>query len=445
MFQAPQPAIAEAPRVGVFGPFVGQLPPKEEDDDEDDDEEMEADEVDISRKRQIDGQYHALANGSPAKRPRLSHGYDQGPDSATTPMEIDLAENNQQTSNASNNASNNNNNSNNHAYPSPLEGEQAPSPVPRTDGPEQGTQVDKVHELSQETTFLRLAADDQPAAPETSPGQVSQNPIVLHCEWNPRDPAVLAAAGTDALARVWTISRTGPDNVPDHVNGIHRPYEDLVDHDLPHSSTITAMAWNWDGSALAIATEVGSKARISIWGRDGSANDRFDGAEAPVIKLRWSPNNDFILAIAPEKGGTLVTLFSSVLANSSSYVLPDYDLREDPLDATWISETEFVLCGGDLLLSLRFSEGHGIVPNRQFDTHKDEGFSQVQFDWRSGLLATSSDKGTVDVSYPPTRLGLGLYNSTPVHSFLPFFLPAFRPPSPPLSLFPAPAVTPQPY
>lgn len=388
------PAATEAVQVGVFGPLVVQPPHKIEDGEEDG--ECEDVSVDIdgvegadgaepSRKRQMDRHHHSLPNGSPAKRQRLSHGGENGPDSATTPMEIDHhhADNN------------NNNNSNNHAYPSPLEGEQAASPIPRTDGPEQGTQVEKVHELSQETIFLRLTADE--ASAETSPIQANQNPIVLHCEWNPRDPTVLAAAGTDALARVWTLARTSaPDNVSDHVDGIHRLFEDLVEDDLPRSSTVSAMAWNWDGNALAVASEVGSKSRVSIWSPDGTHIHRFDGAESPVIKLRWSPNNAFILGIAPDSGRTLVTLFPSMMANSMSYVLPDHDLREEPLDATWISESEFILCGGDLLSSLRFT-GDGIVPNRQFDTRKDENFSQVQFDWRSGLLATSSDKGTIDV------------------------------------------------
>ena len=42
------------------------------------------------------------------------------------------------------------------AYPSP---EQLPSPVVATIGPEQGTQVEKVNELSTETIFLELSED----------------------------------------------------------------------------------------------------------------------------------------------------------------------------------------------------------------------------------------------------------------------------------------------
>ena len=68
-------------------------------------------------------------------------------------------------------------------------------------------------------------------------------------------------------------------------------------------------------------------------------------SELPAIKLRWSPNNDLILGISPENGGTLVTVFSSSMANSMSHFLADHDLTAEPLDITWINETDFILCG----------------------------------------------------------------------------------------------------
>ncbi|OIW27335.1 lish protein [Coniochaeta ligniaria NRRL 30616] len=371
--QAPRdvPATAEAKPTGVFGPLIPEPAHSEEDDDG---EDSEPEEVENSRKRPVDRQQ---LNGSPVKRQRLSNGYEA--ESATDAMEIDHPAE-----------------ENNHAYPSPLEAEQVVSPTPRTGGPEQGTQVDKVHELSQETTFLRLTTPSQFAT--TSPVRANDNPIVLHCEWNPRDPAILAAAGTDALARIWTVSRaTAPEDMSDHVQGVQRPYHNLVEDDVPPSAGVSAMSWNWDGTAIAIAWEISNKARISIWSADGAHIHRFDGVEPPVIKLRWSPNNALLLGIAPENGGTLATVFSATSASSMSYFLERHNLHEDgALDATWTSETEFVLCGGDLLLALRCTDD-GIVPSRKFETHSDENFFQVQFDWRSKLLATSSEKGTIDI------------------------------------------------
>ena len=378
------PATAEGLQLGLFGPLKFEPPAAQEgaEDDEDDEEsdpEPELEEMEISRKRQVDRQHHAHSNGSPAKRPRLSNGYENGADSATTPMDIDHADNN-------------------HAYPSPLEGEQAQSPLPRTDGPERGIQADKIQELGPETTFLRLADD----APDSSlAAQSSDSPLILLGEWNPQDPSILAAAGTDALARVWTVSRgTVPDTTSDHVHDISRPYKNLREDDVPSDATVSALAWNWKGDAIALATQfaAASRTRISIWSVDGTSIHHFDGVESPILKLRWSPNNDLILSVGPEGKGTLLTIFSSKEATSTSLSIPEHDVEAAPLDATWTSDTDFIICGGDLLQSLRFADD-SIVQNKTFDTEGVEGaFCQVQFDKQTNLVATSTDKGVIVVS-----------------------------------------------
>ncbi|KAK5660988.1 hypothetical protein OQA88_12365 [Cercophora sp. LCS_1] len=374
---------------GVFGPlkFESDRNAGEDGDEEDSEPDHEPEEHENSRKRPVDRQHHGASNGSPAKRQRLNNGYENGADSATDPMEIDHQQDN------------------NHAYPSPLEGEQAASPLPRTEGPDKGTQVEKAHELTQETIFLRLGADEAAETSEASPGRASENPIVLVSEWNPQDPSSLAAAGTDALARVWTVSRGAVSDTttqPDHVDGVTLPFMNLADDDLPRSAFVNSMAWNSKGDAIAIAFEYGSgnnetgnRARISIMAPDGTNLHRIDGIEPPVIKLRWSPSDEYILSVSPEKRGTLVTVFSSKVDQSLSYFV-DHDIGADPLDATWISDTDFVLCGGDLLISLHCTE-NGIVPGRTFETGRDECFTHVQFDWRSRLMATASEKGVIDL------------------------------------------------
>lgn len=391
LVQAPRDvqATAEAPETGVFGPLI---PEPEHDKEAMDEDDQESEDVQIARKRPVEDQNHSASGGSSlAKRQRLSAGHENGSgvDSATDPMEIDHATNN----------------NNNHAYPSPLDGDRAVSPILQTEGPEKAVQVDKIIDLTKTTTFLRLAGDHEPSvAPgEVSPVQANENPIVLHCEWNPREPAILAAAGTDALARIWTVPHTTPDsNVSSHVNDSQRPFHTLIDDDVPSTATVSALSWNWDGTAVAVATEIGSRARISIWSADGMNLHRVDGGEPPVIKLRWSPNNALILGIAPEKKGTLVTIYPAASASSISYYLT-HDLYQDPLEATWISETEFILCGGDLLISLQCTEEAIVPSSRKFDTHADEKFNDVHFDSLSKLLATSSEKGTLDVSSIPDQ------------------------------------------
>ncbi|KAK1475082.1 LisH protein [Colletotrichum cuscutae] len=416
-------AAAEALQLGLFGPLIAQPPQKiEEDEDADgevDDTEME---VENTRKRQFDSrpqQQHMVNGGSPSKRPRLSNGYEStnGADAATDPMELDS------------------HGDNNHAYPSPLEGEQAPTPTPRTDGPEQGTQVDKVEELATETTFLRLMPDDgnssagatnnagDGGAPTTltttaasaggpgaspSPANGENAPILLRCEWNPKDPSILAAAGTDALARIWTISRSStmtptPAPEPDgHVHGVHRPFHSLIDDETPKTATVGQLAWNSRGTAIAIAIEHGDRASVHIWAKDGSHVDKFDVSDPPVIKLRWSPSDAALLAIAPDNsnangpGGALVTVYHSLTSNTLSYFLPNHDLLSWPLDAAWTSETEFLLTGGDVMLSLKCTET-AVVPNKKLESREDDTFTQVVYDRRSKLSATASDKGILDL------------------------------------------------
>jgi len=364
----------------VFGPLKFEPPPRngedEDDEGEDSEPEPEVEDVDMNRKRRIDRQPHALPNGSPAKRQRLNNGYENGADSATTPMEIET-----QTDN-------------NHAYPSPLEGEQVTSPLLRTEGPSRGTQIPKASELTQETIFLSLGADEAAEASEAA-AHASDSPLVLLCKWNPREPAILATAGTDALARVWTVSRgAAMDNsLPGHVNGI--THVNLIDDDSPRHSAVTAMAWNPSGNAIAMAVESGNKARIRILDPNGTHLQRFDGIEPPIVKLCWSPNDDFVLGVSPESSGTLATVFSSSAAESRSYFL-EHDIVTDPVDATWISETEFILCGGDLLASFR-CVGNEVVPGRAFSTGRNEHFTQVHYDLRTKLVATASDRGVIDV------------------------------------------------
>ncbi|PHH67765.1 hypothetical protein CDD80_539 [Ophiocordyceps camponoti-rufipedis] len=394
--QLPHDAIAEAKatQLGIFGPLTAHPPPARAHDDGDAAIAADvADDGDPTRKR-IRQQ---TLNGSPTKRPRLSNGCDDGPDAdaaataakVSTPMDLDhplQRDGSQQDA------------SNNHAYPSPLEGEQLPV-IPQTDGPEQGTQVDKVEELSPDTTFIRLMDDDRgpssDTTPSPSPASGENAPVLLQCEWNPRDPSVLAAAGTDALARVWTVSRTtASDAGRDHA--VLPKAHSLLDPGTPRSTTVTALSWTSDGVSIAVATDSGSHAAVSVLTADGVGSQSLSVPEPPVIKLCWNPINTALLIISPQDGGALVTVYFIASAAAYAYRLPGHDIAATPLDATWTSDAEFLLCGGDLLLCLRCAESP-ISQVRKFETKEDDGFTQVLFDWRSKLAATSSDKGTLDV------------------------------------------------
>jgi WD40 repeat protein len=402
--QLPHAAAAEA-EIGVFGPLEAQQSQSQE---EDEDNDAEGEEVEtIPRKRSL----QLVPNGSPSKRPRLSNGYENGlgtPGAAPVSAPVaaqPAAQSSAQAPAAAQTASANDatpmeiDHQDNHAYPSPLEGERAPSPVPRTDGPEQGTQVDKVDELSPDTTFIRLN-EDAVVLDASSPVTNENAPILLQCEWNPKDASLLAAAGTDALARVWTVPRaTAPEPGQDHVSP---PSLELIEPETPRTTTVTALSWTSDGSSIAVATDSGSRAGIAVTSIDGGHLYNIDVAEALVLKLAWNPSNTALLSICPDKGGFNVNVYSSEGTKTLSYPVRGDDAGAMALDATWTSDTEFLLCGGDMLLCLR-CEATSIVQVRKFETKEDDSFTQVLFDWRSNLAATSSDKGTLDVSAEKLR------------------------------------------
>lgn len=352
-------------------------------------------ESDITRKRQIDSKQSSLPNGSPVKKPRLSNGHDATTTTAPTnnftvdtapptPMDIDSAEAQ-------------------HAYPSPMERDTALTPAPRTEGPEQSTQVVvKTEDLGGAATFLRLSptpTSGLAVVDSQQPGH--ENPIVLHCEWNPQNPSVLAAAGTDTLARIWTISRaTNDEPVTDHVGQLKsdkacdKPYKDLVDEAVLPNSTVTALAWNPSGTNIALAVDSGSRGSVSIWAPDATRLLSYNIVEPPVFKLRWNPNGSSILGLNPENGGTMITLFSATISKTICHVLPDHDLTEHPLEAIWTTESDFLLCGGSLLAFFRIA-GNDIVPVRSHNENKAENFVLAQYDALSKLTATANDMGEV--------------------------------------------------
>lgn len=391
--------------MGLFGPLNAHQPGHLEEADEDAEGEED---IEMTRKRAPQPSPTELPAN---KRPRLSNELENGIDAIAATA---ITNTNTTTTATINNTTTAvtttvetpmdlDNQTDNHAYPSPYDGgEQASEPIARTDGPEQGTQVDKVEELSAVTTFIRLNEDDhaQAQGSETSPSSpasanLDNAPILLHCEWNPKDPSILAAAGTDALARVWTVSRVTPndpgqDHVPSRVVSLLEP-------DISRDTTVTALSWTPDGTSIAIATDSKNKAAISLWGADGTHLQNMEISEPPIVKLSWNPCNTALLAISPDKGGALITVYYAPSGNSICHFLPGHDIAATPLDAAWTSETEFLLSGGDLLLSLLCTDS-SITVLRNFETKEDDSFTQVLFDPRSKLAATSSDRGTLHVS-----------------------------------------------
>lgn len=334
-------------------------------------------------------------NGPVGKRPRLSNGYENGFESTPkSPIEMDVDEEQ---------------NGDGNAYPSP---EQAPSPAVVTTGPEIGTQIEKVTELGSETTFLDLSDDSS-----------AKNAVLLQCDFNPQDPTILAVAGTDALARMWTLSRTttAPDLNSDEMetdqpaSPQRPPYLSLLDEGAPSSTNVTSLSWTSDGKLIAIASEPidDNTAKVDIWTLEGTSISSVSGLEASVISLQWNPANTLLLALSPISltGGILITVWLSSIQENRQYSLPGHNGIEQNLEAVWTSNEEFVLCGGDMLQAFHCSEG-AVSPLRKYETRDGHMLSKVAFDPHSRLLATASDTGMIDVGFPHRLLILSSPNNS---------------------------------
>ncbi|KUJ18272.1 WD40 repeat-like protein [Mollisia scopiformis] len=343
---------------GFFGPLVPSSHPAPDQD------------IENARKRPIDLEHPQNQSGPPGKKARLSNGYENGFDA--TPMDIDEEQN-----------------ADENAYPSP---EQLPSPAVATNGPEQGTQMEKTDDLSQRTNFLELSED-----PSTN------NTVVLHCEFNPRNPMILAAAGTDALARLWTLSSPKPDTCSDSPEKpVSADFTPLLDSNTPSSITITSLSWSSDGSTIALASEPTDEgtAKIEFYAIDGLLIHSFSAFDSPVVCLRWNPSNTACLAISPqdELRGCLFTVMCLASGERVTFSLPNHVLHDQYLDAAWITDDEFAVCGGTILRTFSYFQGEKkISPLRAFDTRPEDTFSKVIYDSHSHRLATASESGTVDV------------------------------------------------
>lgn len=337
-------------------------------------EEME-DAPENARKRSIDSNHQQQQqNGSPVKKPRLSNGYENGLSTAedVSPMDIDQ-------------------NGDGHAYPSPKEVDEPATPI-LTKGPDEATQFDKVTELIAETTYIDLSF-----------GQQSNNTTLLHCAWSPRDPQILATAGTDALGLLWNMARgassTTEPGSGTHVNGSLPPHVSLIDENEPKDSKIDALSWSHDGSSISLAIGRSQDAVIRICKDSGLHLATFNGPSQPIYCLRANPvNREILVALMPDDNGTCISVTSTELGQFKTFVV-NHAEGDDVVDAAWTGDTEFIVCGGDKLQVFSFADGQ-IVPGKKFETREGHGLEKVIYDKHLRMVATASLDGKIDVSSP---------------------------------------------
>jgi len=117
-----------------------------------------------------------------------------------------------------------------------------------------------------------------------------------------------------------------------------------------------------------------------------------------VICLRWNLHNSACLALSPqnEGRGTQITVMYPSYDESIQFSLPRHALLDQALDAAWISEEEFLICGGEFLQAFQCVDG-AIVQGRKYETREGDTLSRITYDSCSRLVATASDSGTIDI------------------------------------------------
>ncbi|KIN05596.1 hypothetical protein OIDMADRAFT_114190, partial [Oidiodendron maius Zn] len=314
----------EEPVSGFFGPLT--LPEPRPGLDEDD--------LENGRKRQIEFEQLQIQTNGPTKRQRLSNGYvahGNGLDSTPrSPMDVE-----DDLQHAEGNA-----------YPSP---EQVPSPVAATQGPEQGTQIDKgqprasvYHNLldesvPQSTTVTGLTwtldgrhiaiaseiLDDGTAKIEVwnTDGMslasfvAFESPIVC-LRWNPTGTLLLALSPEADGCLITVMSPSTQDSVQTTL-----PRHSLVEQSLDAAWTsidefvlcggdllqafhctaagispvrkyetreghaLSKVAFDWPSRLLATASDTGM---IDIWGQQGQCNS-FNAHQGLITSLVWQP------------------------------------------------------------------------------------------------------------------------------------------------------------
>ncbi|TQS35622.1 hypothetical protein Golomagni_03953 [Golovinomyces magnicellulatus] len=367
----------KAATVGFFGPV---LPPS-----------PKAEDFSVSRKHIIDRDPVPQLLDQVAKKPRLSNGcnYSQAPKQSSCEPVSKFSDTRHEHNVDSDVQINGNNDE--QAYPSP---KQMPTPQNTTSssGHEKGIQVEKVNDLTTETIFLELT--DHPE---------NQGTVLTHCAFHPRDPSVLVAAGSDALARIWSLkslpspveSETQSPGVP-----ICAPHRNLHDYNAPVTTQATAMSWDPLGNCLAIASQPSDTglARLDFWNEDASLLFTNFGIDPPILNVEWNPSGTACLVISPrdDTADVSITVIYPALETVVRQTISSHNLIEQLLDVAWMSDDEFILCGGNLLQTFLCSaKTCNLTSGRKYEVPDGVSLSEVAYDPHSQLLATASDTGMI--------------------------------------------------
>ncbi|KAI9804802.1 MAG: hypothetical protein M1825_001170 [Sarcosagium campestre] len=289
-------------------------------------------------------------------------------------------------------------------------------------GSSAGTQVEKIPELASHTVTLDI-----------------EGRSALSLAWNPTDATSLAAAGTEALARIWTAPsnrannqnntshKDGDDdgtskdhysannNVAVHakdrpsVNGRANGSANGVDIEanslsLPrainlqedeHASMLaSALCWSPDGNYLAIGfcdEREAYDGHVIIWTKDGTFVSMLPTGQDTIMSLRWSPSGSHLLGICTTDEGSKIVIWEPLSAEGLDCVTAKASLE----DASWLHDSSFVVVGASSLNIYRF-DGHANLLH-VFDSPGRNHFRFVRPDAATGTIATATHESIIDI------------------------------------------------
>jgi hypothetical protein len=238
----------------------------------------------------------------------------------------------------------------------------------------------------------------------TGGGNSIPSMLLLHCAWNPANPSMLLTAGTDQLAQVWLF--TSPPAKPEHEENDTAPPQEQ-NHILASSPTmlewdsfnggisdhiVTSVAWSSDGK-IAIASQVPRDKTCVLWSHDGSSVEAQHATAACLVHcLKWNPSNTTLLGLGEGLENSMAMIWT-LGSRIKTFKFPDPKTLED---IAWISDTDFIVCGGRTICVYRF-DGE-VCPVQKYETADDFNAWAVRYDQMTGCFVTAVYGNFIDVS-----------------------------------------------
>jgi len=266
-----------------------------------------------------------------------------------------------------------------------------------TNGTSVGVQSEKVAELGPQTTILNLNNDINEVGIVGADLDRSQSAIgdvcgnergrgrgdqsVMHTTWHPKEPTVLATAG-EALARIWTISKSDSPTT--------RQYVDLLERG--DCSLVTAMSWSPDGELLAVATRhlVSSWiGQVTIWTKDGVMRDELPAAHDMMLALRWNASASRLLGVASSGKNSSILVWDP----STGQALQPVELEETVVDAAWTGDMQYTVCGEGTVINLIINHDHTTSVGHHYP-HQElrQNWSVIRWDPVSKITALAAEE-----------------------------------------------------